>query len=113
MSRDEAHDALGCPIRARELRAAARVVEVARERRISRREARADAWSERLEDHARDPVPQQRVRWFRAVVKDARNDELLIRPELAEDSRGLGGVPVVRAGRTEVPDRLLHAVEHG
>ena len=112
MSRDETHDALGCAVLPRELRTAARVVEVAPERRVPGSKARPNAGGERLEEHSRDAVPEERVRWFRGVVKDARDDELLVRAKEPEDPRGLGRMPVVRAAWAEEPDRLLHAVKH-
>jgi hypothetical protein len=97
MTRDKTHDALGRAIFTRHLRAAARVVEVTRERRTAPGETRAHARSE-PEQHARDAVPEERVRGFRGVVEEARDDELFIRAQLPKDARGLGRMTVVRAG---------------
>src|SRR6266571_1196595 len=57
-------------------------------------------------------MPQERVRGFRGIVEDAGDHELLVGPELPEDARGLPRMAIVRAGRAEVPDRLLHTVKH-
>src|SRR5258706_362031 len=111
MSFDQTHDTLRRAVVARELRAATRVVEVARERRVAGGETCPNAWRE-LEKNARDAVPQHGVRGFRGVVQDAGDDELLVRAELPKDARGLGRMAIVRAGRAEVAHGLLHSVEH-
>jgi hypothetical protein len=46
-------------------------------------------------------------------MQDASDDELFIRPKLAEDARGLGRVTVVGTSGTEIPRGLLDSVEHG
>ena len=111
MSRDETHDAFGRAILTRDLGAAARVIEVAGERRTAAREAHADARSD-VEEHARDPVPEERVRGFRGVVEETRDDELLIRAQLPKDAGGLRRVAVVGPGGPEVSSGLLDSVEH-
>jgi len=111
MSRDQTHDALGRAILARYFGAAARVVEVPRESRSTAGEACSHARRD-LEQHARDPVPEERVRGFRGVVQESGDDELLVRAQLPKDARGLGGMTVVRAGGAEVSSGLLHSVEH-
>jgi hypothetical protein len=111
MPRDQTHDALGRAIDARDFRAATRVVEVSGKRRVARGETRANARGQ-LKQNARDTVPEQRVRGFRPVMKDARDDKLLVRTEPPKDSRGLSGMAVIRTGRAQVPRRLVHAVEH-
>src|SRR3989442_497895 len=96
--------------RARELGAAARVVEVAREHGIPAREPGPYPWRDAREEHARDAVPEERPRRLRSVVEESRGDELVVRAEGAEDARGLVRVPLVRAGGAEVAHRLLEAV---
>src|SRR5881392_3281994 len=112
MPRDQTHDALGCPVLARELRAPTRMIEIARECRVSGRETVAHVRSE-IEEHACHAVPQERVRGLRGVVEDARHDELFIRAEMPKDPRGLCRVAIVRAGRADVSHRLPYAVAHG
>ena len=109
---DQPHHALRCAVSPRHLRAATGVVEVARERGVASGEARSHA-RRPLEKHARDAVPEEGVRRLRRVVQHSGDDELLVRAELPKNSRGLGRMPIVGAGRAEVPDRLLHTVKHG
>ena len=107
---NEAHDALRRAVVARELRATARVVEVARERRVAPGEASANARREEREEHPRRAVPEERAGGLRAVVEEPRGDELVVRAEGPEDARGLVRVSLVGAGGPEVADRLLEPV---
>jgi len=111
MSRDQAHDTLGRAVFARHFRAAARVVEITRERRLAAGEPRAYARGD-PEEHARDAVPEQCVHGFRGIVEDAGDDELLVGAELAKDARRLGRVAVVRTCGANVSRGLAHAMEH-
>jgi len=79
MSGNQANDPLGRAVVARELGAAARVIEVARERRVSCGQLRAYAWRE-VEQHSSDAMPEKRVRGLGGVVQEAGDDELLIAP---------------------------------
>jgi len=111
MSRDQAHDTLGRAVFARHFRAAARVVEITRERRLAAGEPRAYARGY-PEEHARDAVPEQCVHGFRGIVEDAGDDELLVGAELAKDARRLGRVAVVCTCGANVSRGLAHAMEH-
>ena len=88
------------------------MIEIARERRVTSGETSTHTRRERFEEDARDTVPQQRVRWFRGVVQEPCDDELLVRAELAKDACGLGRVPIIRARWAEIPHGLLHSVKH-
>ena len=65
-----------------------------------------------LEQHARDTVPQERVRRLGRVVQETRNDELFVGAEVPQDARGLRGMAIVGASRTDVARGLLHAMQH-
>src|SRR6267378_1275525 len=112
VARDQAHNAVGSPVGLRETGTSAGVVEIARERRIAAREASPHARGETRQQHSRDAMPELRVRGLRAVVKEASDDDLVVGTQGAKDPRGLARVALISAGRSQVADRLLHAVEH-
>jgi hypothetical protein len=112
MARDQSHNALGGAIGTRQLGTPTGVVEISPERRVTGRETPTHAGGEPFEEDTRDAVPEQRTRWFRNIVEEARDDELLIRTQPAKDARGFGGMPVVRSGCSEISHCLLHPVTH-
>ena len=112
MPRYETDHALGCPVVARELGTAARVIEITRERRVPRSETRAHSRREPLKQNAPDAMPEQRPGWLRSVVEHASDDDLLIGSKIAQDPGGRARVAIVGARRTEIAHGLLHSVEH-
>lgn len=113
MRGDESYDPGRCALRAGELGAASRVVEVASERGVASREPRTNAWREAAQEHAGDAMPEQRPRRLRPVVQEPGGHQLVVRAERAKDPRGLARVPLVGTGRAEIPSRLLNPVEQG
>src|SRR2546427_8991592 len=92
--------------------AATRVVEVEGEGRLTTCEPLPQAGREAREQDTGDPVPELRTRRLAAVVQQPREDQLLVRTELAQERRDALGVPRVAFASDDEADRLLDALSH-
>ena len=92
--------------------AAVRVVEVQGEGRLASCEPLPQAGREAREQDAGHAVPEPRARRLAAVVQQSREDQLLVRTELAQDRGGALGVPRVAFASDDEADRLLDALSH-